>query len=409
MRRYYPKLLLILLSVAPAALASTWYVDGVNGDDTFDCKSKTNACATIGHALSLSASGDSVMIAAATYQENISIPFNLQLIGAKAATTIIDGGYNGDVVASYSTAPVGLTNLTIRKGSGSHGGGVLNGGQMTITSCIISGNVAGAGGGIYNSGTLTITTSTITGNYAASTYSAAGGGIYNNGTLTINNSTLSKNAGTPNFVYGGAILNSGTLTINNSTLNGNSASGSTGGAGGAIDTSAGTVMITNSTIAGNSASAVFGGGGLYIEGGTVEISNSTISGNSSPVPGGGISNTGATVTLQNSIVAGSLKGGNCYGTITSHGYNLSSDHTCNFSKTGDLNGTNPKLGGLRNNGGPTQTMALPTGSPAIDAGNPSGCSDSVGQLLTTDQRGQPRPDKEDTGGCDMGAYERPTD
>src|ERR1700724_4216159 len=100
MRRYYPKLLLILLSVAPAALASTWYVDGVNGDDTFDCKSKTNACATIGHALSLSASGDSVMIAAATYQENISIPFNLQLIGAKAATTIIDGGSNGDVVAS---------------------------------------------------------------------------------------------------------------------------------------------------------------------------------------------------------------------------------------------------------------------------------------------------------------------
>jgi hypothetical protein len=308
MRRYYPKLLLILLSVAPAALASTWYVDGVNGDDTFDCKSKTNAYATIGHALSLSASGDSVMIAAATYQENISIPFNLQLIGAKAATTIIDGGYNGDVVVSYSTAPVGLRNLTIRKGSGSHGGGVLNGGQMTITSCIISGNVAGAGGGIYNSGTLTITTSTITGNYAASTYSAAGGGIYNIGTLTINNSTLSKNAGTPNFVYGGAILNSGTLTINNSTLNGNRASGSTGGAGGAIDTSAGTVMITNSTIAGNSASAVFGGGGLYIEGGTVEISNSTISGNSSPVPGGGISNTGATVTLQNSIVAGQPQG-----------------------------------------------------------------------------------------------------
>ena len=58
---------------------------------------------------------------------------------------------------------------------------------------------------------------------------------------------------------------------------------------------------------------------------------------------------------------------------------------------------------------PAQTMALLPGSPAIDAGNPSGCTDSVGQLLTTDQRGQPRPDKEDTGGCDMGAYERPTD
>jgi hypothetical protein len=410
MRRYYTKLLLIVLSLAPATLASTWYVDGVNGDDINDCKSRTTACATIGHAISLSASGDSVMIAAATYQENFSIPFSLQLTGAKAATTIIDGGYNADVVVALSTtAQVGLTNLTIRKGSGSHGGGVLNSGTMTIASSIISANVAGAGGGIYNSGTLTIATSTITGNFAAGTYSSAGGGIYNLGSLTINNSTLSKNSGTPNFVYGGAILNSGTLTINNSTLNGNSASGSTGGAGGAIDTSAGTVMITNSTITGNSASAIFGGGGLYVEGGTVEISNSTFSGNSSPVPGGGISNTGATVKLQNSIIAGSLKGGNCNGTMTSNGYNLSSDHTCNFSNQGDLNNTNPKLGSLRNNGGPTQTMALPTGSLAIDAGNPSGCTDNLGQLLTTDQRGQPRHDKEDIGGCDMGAYERPSD
>ena len=68
MRRYHTKLPLIFLSVAlaPAALASTWYVDGVNGDDINDCKSRTTACATIGHAISLSASGDSVMIAAAT-------------------------------------------------------------------------------------------------------------------------------------------------------------------------------------------------------------------------------------------------------------------------------------------------------------------------------------------------------
>ena len=51
-------------------------------------------------------------------------------------------------------------------------------------------------------------------------------------------------------------------------------------------------------------------------------------------------------------------------------------------------------------------MALLPGSPAIDAGNPSGCTDDQGNLLKTDQRGQPRPDKEDTGGCDMGAYER---
>ena len=54
-------------------------------------------------------------------------------------------------------------------------------------------------------------------------------------------------------------------------------------------------------------------------------------------------------------------------------------------------------------------MALPIGSPAIDAGNPSGCTDGQGQPLKTDQRGKPRPDKEDTGGCDIGAYESQSD
>ena len=414
MRLHYAKLLLIALSLslalAPAALASTWYVDGVNGDDANDCKSLTTACGTIGHAISLSALGDTIQIAAATYQENLTVPFDLTLTGAKAATTIIDGGYNADVVVALSaTAKIALSNLTIQKGSGTHGGGVLNGGTMTITSSIIKGNVAGAGGGIYNSGTLTISGSTITGNFAAGTYSVAGGGIYNLGTLTINNSTLSKNSGTPAFVYGGAIVNGGTLAISNSTFSGNSANGSTGGAGGAIDTSAGTVTITNSTFSGNTASAIFGGGGLYVEGGTVEISNSTFNGNRSSVPGGDISNVGGTVTLQNSIVAGSGKAGNCFGSVASNGYNLSSDLTCNFSKAGDLNKTNPMLNPLRKNGGPTQTMSFQPGSPAIDAGNPAGCTDNSGQLLSFDQRGQARHDNEDTGGCDVGAYESQTD
>jgi hypothetical protein len=76
---------------------------------------------------------------------------------------------------------------------------------------------------------------------------------------------------------------------------------------------------------------------------------------------------------------------------------------------GDLNGADPKLGRLKNNGGPTPTMALLSGSPAIDSGNPDGCTDSRGHLLKTDQRGKPRPDKEDTGGCDRGAFERQRD
>ena len=69
------------------------------------------------------------------------------------------------------------------------------------------------------------------------------------------------------------------------------------------------------------------------------------------------------------------------------------------------------LGPLQYNGGPTLTIPLLSGSPAIDAGNPNGCKDSQGHLLKTDQRGQPRPDKEDKNklGCDMGAYERQGD
>ena len=95
--------------------------------------------------------------------------------------------------------------------------------------------------------------------------------------------------------------------------------------------------------------------------------------------------------------------------MVSKGYNLSSDSTCNFDGPGDMNNTNPNLGPFENNGGPTLTMALPSGSPAIEAGNPSGCTDGSGHPLKTDQRGVSRPDPEDAGGCDIGAYERQSD
>jgi hypothetical protein len=90
-------------------------------------------------------------------------------------------------------------------------------------------------------------------------------------------------------------------------------------------------------------------------------------------------------------------------------FSLSSDNSCNLNGPGDLNGVNPKLGTLGNYGGPTQTIPLLSGSPAIDAGNPSGCTDGLGHLLKTDQRGLPRPDSEDRSGCDMGAFERQSD
>src|SRR3974390_1269774 len=113
-----------LVMLSSPALAGTWYVDGVNGDDGNDCKTKATACATIGQAISLASSGDTVAIAAATYQENLSIPRNLTLNGAKAATTIIDGTQGGDVFTVGGGISLTLSNLTIKNGVGySPGGG----------------------------------------------------------------------------------------------------------------------------------------------------------------------------------------------------------------------------------------------------------------------------------------------
>jgi hypothetical protein len=270
---------------------------------------------------------------------------------------------------------------------------------MTINKCIVTNNLArghygSSGGGVYSVGTLTVNNSTVSQNKTVGI--AGGGGIYSGGSLAINNSMITGNGS----ALGGGVAVRGPLTINKSTLTANTASQG----GGLYDE--GFVVIINSTLSGNT--AVDEGGGGVSNVGTLAIYNSTVTGNSA-VQGGDIFNNGGGAFLQNSIVANSLKGGNCSGAITSFGHNLSSDNTCNLSGAGDFNNVDPKLGPLQNNGGPTPTHALLSGSPAIDSGNPTGCTDSGGSLLKTDQRGQPRPDKEDIGGCDIGAYESQTD
>jgi hypothetical protein len=358
--------LALFLALTPTAFASIWYVDGVNGNDNNDCTTRQTACKTIGHAISLASPGDTIGVGPATYTENLTISFSLKVIGAGATTTIIDGG-GVNTVVTISSAYVTLSKVTIQNG------------------------LSAFGGGISNNGALTLNNSTVTQNQDKGKFSR-GGGIGNRGTLIVNNSTISGNSahGFAGFVAeGGGIYNAGTLTLNNSTLSGNSA-----------------VVAYNPL-----GCATPDGGGIYSQSGTVTINNSTLSGNFAEDChgygiGGGIYGN---VTLQNTIVANSPYGGNCSGTMTSKGYNLSSDNTCTFNGPGDLNNTDPLLGPLQNNGGPTQTQALLPGSPAIDAGNPNGCTDGNGHLLKTDQRGAPRPDKEDSGGCDMGAYERHSD
>jgi len=420
-------LMALFLALPPTAWASTtWYVNSTTGSDNNDCKSPTTACKTIGHAISLAASGDSISVAAATYTENLTIGISLKILGTNASTTIVDGGGVNSVV-TISSGPVTLSNLTIRNGDAPFGGGIFNNGTLGIIGSTVSGNIAAFGGGIFNNGTLRINHSTLSGNIAEQvSNSSAGGGIYNSGSLTINESNISGNtSGKANASTGsgGGIYNHGVSTIISSAISGNQVVGACLNLffqvlcyGGGIS-SDNVLTINNSTVSNNTAGSIFShssgiGGGISTQAGTLTISNTTLNGNAAvgvEGKGGGISQSSGTATLQNTIVANSTMGGNCSGTMTSNGYNLSSDGTCNFNNTGDLNNTDPKLGPLQNNGGPTQTQALLPGSPAIDAGNPSGCTDSSGSLLKTDQRGAPRPDKEDSGGCDMGAYESQTD
>ena len=283
-----------------------------------------------------------------------------------------------------------LNNLTIANGIGGGGGGILNNGTATITNSTFSGNSATSfGGGIMNDGsgsTLTIANSIFSGN------SGTGAGIFNSsGTLTITNSTFSGNSGS-----GAGVYNSGApLTITNSTFSGNS------GSGAGVFHNGTTLTITNSTFSGNSANNG-SGAGVFNNGGPLTITNSTFSGNSASGGfGAGVynNNVASQVTLRNTIVANSIGAGSCGGGITNGGNNIDDGTTCGWGAvSGSRSSTNPLLGSLANNGGPTRTFALLTSSPAIDGvtfSAPNGAP-------STDQRGVARPQG---ARYDIGAFE----
>jgi hypothetical protein len=287
------------------------------------------------------------------------------------------------------------------------GGGIYNfEGELTVANSMIAGNgvsflgVGGSdsgGGGICNSGVpavLNVTTSTIVGNSSG----GAGGGVYNgNGEepvkATIAYSTIRYNSAD---VFGGGILNGSILEVYNSTIDANSNDGICSG---------GTLLIWNSTVCNNR--TAFEGGGGILDFGVANIASCTISGNIAADPGGGIAHppgSEGTILLENTLIAGnsSPSAADVAGPLGSLGHNLIGvgDGGSGFVDT-DLVGTaadpiDPMLGPLADNGGPTQTMALLPGSPAIDAGVPT-----PGRW---DQRG-PGYDRVVNGATDIGAYE----
>jgi CSLREA domain-containing protein len=364
--------------------------------------------------------GDLISLPPGTYTLDhtlgaLSFTASATLVGSAATGTRISGGGATQILTVASPASVGIDFVTLEDGDagGGQGGAALvnAGAALTLTGDVLSGNSANQAGAVEDQGTLDIEGSAMSSN--ASTND--GGAIHLDGSgassadATIHDSTFTdNNAGQT----GGAIrVQSSTtgsastsLTLTRSTLTGNTA----GTNGGALEDSNGSsgasVSISDATFEGNTAAA--NGGALDIGNGPTadSIINDTIFANGTGPGGqGGDVALGASPNkpiFENTIVADGVSptGPDCNGSVQSAGHNLTDSSQCRFvgAPTGfDMVNTDPMLGPLQDNGGPTETMALLPGSPAIDAGLNSGCP-------ATDQRGLARPQG---AACDIGAYE----
>jgi hypothetical protein len=235
---------------------------------------------------------------------------------------------------------------------------------------------------------------------------ATGGGILKQGagSLEVEESTLSGNSASGSQGGGGISSTAGNVSITRSALSGNSATVSVagGGGGGILHTGGGALSLVNASLAGNSVTATgapAGAGGSAIlkaaGAGAVTLDSVTVGYNTAS-PGGlaALRSSGAVLpTLINSIV--SNNDGNCAGTFVSLGYNIGGDTSCGLVKPSDQAGISPQIQPMADNGGPTPTLRLPPGSPAINKGT---CNQ------TEDQRNAVRP-AENEESCDAGAFE----
>lgn len=413
--------------VAAAPAASTWYVDGATGDDLNSCTSPGDACETIAGAAGKAAAGDTIIIAAGVYTENLFLS-NLNLIGAGIDQTIIDGSASGRVLRTSGSFSV--THLTIQNGletSTIGGGGIYNQGTLHLDFVKIINNIAsnGSGGGIKNNGILTVEHSEIVSNTA----SASGGGVVHQFSLvpiTITQSTIAFNQasigggasighgvaggslymrdnvihGNTGSTYGGGLeLNNVSVTIENTTFSGNSSPAQVGAL---YIYNEAAVTLTNVTIAENGGNAY---AGILNASGVLTLTNVTIADNTSGNPStssGLAAFSNARTYIYNSLFSGNSPR-NCLnnGVWISGGYNLSSDTYCHLNATGDQQPVNALLYPLGDYGGATPTLALQPESPARDAANDAVCP-------TEDQRSFSRPfdgNGDSLAQCDIGAFE----
>ncbi len=277
----------------------------------------------------------------------------------------------------------GSSGFTGASGGNGNGGAICNRGTLWLDSSTLANNSAtGGAGGTGGDGQpyLDIATTGAVGG----TGGLGAGGLFNSGTATAVNSTFAGNSGNGGPGGTGGIGGIGTR------FSASGGGGGTGGAGlGTIYDTSGRLQLTNCTLAFNGASGGTGGAGGM--GGAGAHPGAQGPQGTNGFAAGGIKSIGG--LLVNALLAANSV--NCSGRVTDGGHNLSSDGTCAFTNAGSLNNVDPKLSPLADNGGPTLTMALLAGSPAIDAAD-------TPLAPTTDQRGFPRP----AGlAADIGAYE----
>jgi len=322
-------------------------------------------------------------------------PHTFDCDGAQTLTTtvlidnsvILDGDGNltltgvGDrrvvLVSEGTTAE--LRGFEITNGwSDAHGGGIANEGNLTLTDSSVSNNDARWGAGISNLGTMMLNRITMKTNASHFQSSA----IENVETMTIIDSVISENPT--------GIINFGELTMRNSTVSGNGA--------GIVTT--GALALTNTTVSANPES------GILVFYGAVALWNSTVA---DGIHAGVLfEDSPRTIRATATLIHGACAQVGDQVTWISHGYNVESPgDTCGFDQLTDqasISADELKLGPLQDNGGSTETHALLAGSIAIDAIPKPSCVDANDEPLTTDQRGQPRPEPGGTM-CDVGAFE----
>jgi hypothetical protein len=316
------------------------------------------------------ASGGLGSSAFSNYSGTASLTIANSTISDNSGPGVINSSHHGPAI------PTTVDSISTRRSARERPEGGGGNASLTIANSIVRDNSGvGVSNGAYAAATTTILNSTLTGNSAGPEW-GGGGGISTEGfegyaTVTVSNSTISGNSA---YGGGGGIASDASfLTIINSTISGNS--GYDGGGIFNIDFTVATIV--NSTISGNSAETT--GGGIYNGDSSLHIANSTISGNSAS-SGGGIYNNQqqyftSVVEISNTILNAGASGENIFnngGTVTSHGYNLSSDDGGGYlTGSGDQINTDPLLSPLQDNGGPTLTHALLPGSLAINAGDPN--------------------------------------